>query len=128
MHVLFGGLKNAIRKDSKNLQMTGDLKFLRISKLNDVPEDALPERQYAKKQGMKGFPPIPLVVAESVSGGISYSSRINAGYHHICCNRHNGSCLPLSIIKYSFLGAINNYGLSDDRNKEKKITKQRSGK
>lgn len=52
-------------------------KILRISKLTDIPEDALPERQYAKKQGMKGFLTIPLVVGGSVIGGISYSSMTN---------------------------------------------------
>jgi formate hydrogenlyase transcriptional activator len=52
-------------------------KILRISKLDDIPDDALPERRYAKKQGMKGFLTIPLIVAGSVSGGISYSSMTN---------------------------------------------------
>jgi formate hydrogenlyase transcriptional activator len=52
-------------------------KILRISKLDDIPDDALPERRYAKKQGMKGFLTIPLIVAGSVIGGISYSSMTN---------------------------------------------------
>ncbi len=52
-------------------------KILRISKLDEIPEDAVPERQYAKTQGFKAFVTIPLRVADSVIGGISYTDMTN---------------------------------------------------
>jgi formate hydrogenlyase transcriptional activator len=49
-------------------------KILRISKLDDIPVEAIPERQYANKQGLKAFLTAPLKISGSIIGGISYST------------------------------------------------------
>jgi formate hydrogenlyase transcriptional activator len=52
-------------------------KILRISKIDDLPKEAFPEREYSKKQGFKAFVTIPLKVSDSVIGGISYTDMTN---------------------------------------------------
>lgn len=47
---------------------------LRITRTDDMPEEAIPERQYVKEQGIKSFVTIPMIVAGSSIGAISYSS------------------------------------------------------
>jgi transcriptional regulator with GAF, ATPase, and Fis domain len=49
-------------------------KTLRISMINDMPEEAVAEKQYAKEQGFKSFLAIPMKVDELTIGAISYSS------------------------------------------------------
>ena len=48
-------------------------KTLRISKIGEMPEEAVAERQYMKRQGFKSFLNIPMIINESVIGAISYS-------------------------------------------------------
>jgi PAS domain S-box-containing protein len=48
-------------------------KILRISKAEDIPKEAVAERQYMKSQGFKAFLTIPMIISESVIGAISYS-------------------------------------------------------
>ncbi len=48
-------------------------KTLRISRIGEMPEEAVPEKQYAKEQGMKSFLTIPMKVAGLTIGAISYS-------------------------------------------------------
>ena len=52
-------------------------KILRITKLDEIPEDAVAERKYAKTQGFKAFVTIPLKVSDSIIGGISYTDMTN---------------------------------------------------
>jgi transcriptional regulator with GAF, ATPase, and Fis domain len=49
-------------------------KTLRISKIDEMPEEVVAEKQYAKEQGFKSFLTIPMIVADSTIGAISYSS------------------------------------------------------
>lgn len=48
-------------------------KTLRISKIGEMPEEAVAEKQYAKEQGFKSFLTIPMKVAGLTIGAISYS-------------------------------------------------------
>jgi len=48
-------------------------KTLRISRIGEMPEEAVPEKQYAKEQGFKSFLTIPMKVAGLTIGAISYS-------------------------------------------------------
>lgn len=48
-------------------------KTLRISKIGEMPEEAVAEKQYAKEQGFKSFLTIPMKVAGLIIGAISYS-------------------------------------------------------
>ena len=47
---------------------------LRIKRTADMPEEAIPERKYVEEQGIKSFVTIPMIVAGSSIGAISYSS------------------------------------------------------
>jgi len=47
---------------------------LRISKISEMPKEAVAEKQYAKEKGFKSFLTIPMKVDESTIGAISYSS------------------------------------------------------
>jgi PAS domain S-box-containing protein len=47
---------------------------LQISSIDEMPEEAVAEKQYVRDQGFKSFVAIPMKVAESVIGAISYSS------------------------------------------------------
>ena len=49
-------------------------KTLRISKIDEMPEEAVAEKLYAKGQGFKSFVTIPMKVDEKIIGAISYSS------------------------------------------------------
>ena len=49
-------------------------KILRISKAEDIPKEAVAERQYMKAQGFKSFLTIPMIISDSVIGAISYSN------------------------------------------------------
>ncbi len=49
-------------------------KTLRISKIGEMPEEAVAEKKYAKEQGFKSFLTIPMKVDELTIGAISYSS------------------------------------------------------
>ena len=46
---------------------------LRISRIDEMPEEAVVEKQYAKEQGFKSFLTIPMKVDEITIGAISYS-------------------------------------------------------
>jgi PAS domain S-box-containing protein len=48
-------------------------KTLRISKIGEMPEEAVAEKQYAKKQGFKSFLTIPMKIAGLTVGAISCS-------------------------------------------------------
>jgi transcriptional regulator with GAF, ATPase, and Fis domain len=48
-------------------------KTLRISKIDEIPEEAVAEKQYANEQGFKSFLTIPMKVDELTIGAISYS-------------------------------------------------------
>ncbi|MBW1852787.1 MAG: PAS domain S-box protein, partial [Deltaproteobacteria bacterium] len=48
-------------------------KILRISKAEDIPKEAVAEREYMKRQGFKSLLTIPMIISESVIGAISYS-------------------------------------------------------
>lgn len=52
-------------------------KTLRISKIDEMPEKAVAEKQYAKGQGFKSFLTIPMKIDELIIGAISYSSMKN---------------------------------------------------